>query len=249
MRAMFKRLADLLLDLPDYYHDPTYIYIDEFAYLGENLPGIQDLLTFGRSKNVQVNLTVQSIDQLRQNYGVHGTETMMNNFDFLTLMRANSYDTAKWASLMCGDAPVLDRSYSLGQGALSMSARVSRNPRFYPEDFRQLRKASYQYGLEYVFLSPYGEPRKTHLPPGDISELQPHTSSVAARMDKPAHLQSMPLWNPNIAPLRATGHAQWKQEFVNQFSGLERDVAALAYEYLTSISREYARAYIQQERP
>ena len=173
MRAMFRRLSDLILDLPEYPRSHTYLFIDEFAYLGKQLPGISDLLTFSRSKHCHVYLTVQSVDQLREHYGPHGAEIIAANCDFQVLMRAGSQATARWQSEQTGAERTLRPSYTYNGAHFSQSYSWSTQQRFIPDEFRMLPRASPTTGLHYVFLSPYSGVVKTHLTAAEVEYLQP----------------------------------------------------------------------------
>ena len=215
MRAMFKRLSDLILDLPEYSHPPTFIYIDEFAYLGQQLPGITDLLTFSRSKRCQVYLTVQNIDQLRDNYGPNGSETIVSNCEFQVLMRAGSVATALWASRLVGQERVFQPSFSMSAGGFSQNWAFVARERMLPNEFQTLRRASPQHGLEYVFISPYSGVARTHLSGDRVAYLQPPLSNVPARVDKAADKYNFPRWNPDLIPVRMVcGGSSGKADFV-----------------------------------
>jgi Type IV secretion-system coupling protein DNA-binding domain len=215
MRAMFKRLADLILDLPEYSHPPTYIYIDEFAYLGSQLPGIMDLLTFSRSKRCQVYLTVQSIDQLREQYGPHGSESIVSNCEFQVLLRAGSVATAEWASRLAGQERTLQPSFSNGGGGFSQNYSFVTKERILADEFRTLPRASPELGIKYVFISPYSGVVKTHLPAERVDYLQPPVSNVPARVDKPANKGDLPRWNPDVRSKKKLFSSTTKEAFVN----------------------------------
>ncbi|MCG6137088.1 MAG: type IV secretion system DNA-binding domain-containing protein [Nostoc sp. LLA-1] len=215
MRAMFKRLSDLILDLPEYSHPPTYIFIDEFAYLGQQLPGIMDLLTFSRSKRCQVYLTVQNIDQLRENYGQHGSESIVSNCEFQVLLRAGSVATAEWASRLAGQERALQPSFSHSAGGFSQNWSYVTRERMLPDEFRTLPRANPVHGLEYVFISPYSGVVRTHLPAERVDYLQPPVSKVPPRMDKPASKCDLPRWNPDVVPSKGMSSTS-KEAFVKQ---------------------------------
>jgi type IV secretory pathway TraG/TraD family ATPase VirD4 len=217
MRAMFKRLSDLILDLPEYSHPPTYLFIDEFAYLGAQLPGIMDLLTFSRSKRCQVYLTVQNIDQLRENYGPNGSESIVSNCEFQVLLRAGSVATAEWASRLAGQERVLQPSFSHSGSGFSQSWSFVTRERLLPDEFRTLPRANPVHGLEYVFISPYSGVVRTHLPAERVNYLQPPVSKVPARVEKPAHKGDLPRWNPDVVPGLGVASSS-KEEFVRQAS-------------------------------
>ncbi|NEO33486.1 MAG: type IV secretion system DNA-binding domain-containing protein [Symploca sp. SIO3C6] len=224
MRAMFKRLSDIILDLPEYTHPPTYIYIDEFAYLGKQLPGVMDLLTFSRSKRCQVYLTVQNIDQLRENYGTHGAESIVSNCEFQVILRAGSVETAHWASRLCGQERTLQPSFSRNAGGFAQNWSFVTRERLLADEFRMLPRASRLNGLHFVFISPYSGVVRTHLPPDMVDELTPPKSNTPARIDIAAHRFDLPRWNPNLSVEKKVS-PMGREEYVRQGeSELERAI-------------------------
>lgn len=216
MRAMFKRLSDLILDLPEYSHPPTYVYIDEFAYLGQQLPGIMDLLTFSRSKRCQVYLTVQNIDQLREHYGPNGSESIVANCDFQVILRAGSVATAEWASRLAGQERTLQPSFSHSAGGgFSQNWSFVTRERMLADEFKTLPRANPVHGIEFVFISPYSGVVRTHIPAERVDYLQPPVSKVPARVDKPAHKLDLPRWNPDVVPVVQMNDSS-KENFVAQ---------------------------------
>jgi type IV secretory pathway TraG/TraD family ATPase VirD4 len=238
MRAMFKRLSDLILDLPEYSHPRSYIFIDEFAYLGQQLPGIMDLLTFSRSKRCQVYLTVQNIDQLRENYGPNGSESIVSNCEFQILLRAGSVATAEWASRLAGQERALQASFSHSAGGFSQNWSFVTRERMLPDEFRTLPRANPVHGLEYVFISPYSGVVRTHLPAERVDYLQPPVSQVPARMDKPSQKCDLPRWNPDVDLSKGVSSTS-KQNFASQgATEVEQAIRRNVWELFQSMTDE-----------
>ena len=250
MRAMFRRLSDLILDLPEYPRSHTYLFIDEFAYLGKQLPGITDLLTFSRSKRCHVYVTVQSVDQLRENYGEHGAEIISSNCDFQVLMRAGSQATARWQSEQAGAERRLRPSYTHNGAHFSQNYSWTTEQRLIPDEFRMLPRANPRTGIHSVFLSPYSGVVKTHLTAAEVEYLQPPVSDVPARVDKAAAKQSMPLWHLRDALTRGSGSRTplscTKEQFVGQVSTpVEQAVRANVWELFQTMVDTGVQAYVQ----
>ena len=163
MRAMFKRLADEILDLKDYVHFPSFIFVDEFAYLGRNLPGILDLLTFSRSKRCQLYLTCQNIDQLYANYGQYDAETLVSNCAFKVILRTGSPNTSEWASRLAGREKRDSLSMNYSGNSFSEGLSTPDQPRIPADEFSNLPLASPETGINYVFSSPNTGVYKKHL--------------------------------------------------------------------------------------
>ncbi|MBE9082856.1 type IV secretion system DNA-binding domain-containing protein [Tolypothrix sp. LEGE 11397] len=238
MRAMFKRLSDLILNLPEYVHPHSHIFIDEFAYLGPQLPGIMDLLVFTRSKMCHVYLTVQNVDQLRENYGPHGAESIASCCEFQVMLRAGSVSTAEWASRLAGQERVLQPSFSHSAGGFSHNWSFVTRERMLPDEFRTLPRASPVHGLEYVFMSSYSGVVKTHLPAERVDYLQPPVSNVAARVDKPHYKYDLPRWNPAVVPGQRMSSAS-RAQFINQgATELEQAIRRNVWDLLQSMTDE-----------
>ncbi len=251
MRAMFRRLSDLILELPEYPRSHTHLFIDEFAYLGKQLPGITDLLTFSRSKHCHVYLTVQSVDQLRENYGQNGAEIIASNCDFQVLMRAGSQATARWQSEQTGSERILRSSYTQTATHFSQQYAWTTEQRLIPDEFRTLPRANPRTGLHYVFISPYSGVVKTHLPAEEVSYLQPPVSPVPGRVDKPANQHSMPFWNiqdklKTLKTYRLKRPTYSKQQFVAQASTpVEQALRSNVWELFQTMVDTGVKDYVQ----
>jgi len=242
MRAMFRTLVNILLDKPDYSGGHAFVFLDELPFLGANLPGLEQLLTMGRSKRVHTTITVQAIDQLVQQYGSEGAGTIISDCDFITLLRTNSSASARWASQMCGEVVKAHRSYSFSGTSLGVQTQFQRAPDFYPEYFLRLPKPSPARGLSYVFLSPYGYgPLETTLSGTEVTRAQPPRAAIAPRVEKHRTELQLPFYTPGLrefarrnAGTTAPGRAAFVAQYANPF---EREVAASAYDYLQQLAQ------------
>jgi hypothetical protein len=242
MRAMFRTLVNLLLDKLDYSGGHAFVFVDELPFLGRNLPGLEQLLTLGRSKRVHTTITVQAIDQLVQQYGSEGAATIINDCDFITLLRTNSFASARWASQMCGEVVKPHRSYSFSGTSLGVQTQFQRAPDFYPEYFLRLPKPSPKRGLSYVFLSPYGYgPLETTLTGAEVARAQPPRAAIAPRVEKHRDELQLPFYTPGLQEFASRNRgaaAPSKDAFVAQYAKpFERAVAASAYDYLQQLAQ------------
>jgi len=111
-RAIFHRIAQLLLDEPDSETRRSWLFLDEASRAGR-LDGLNDVLAKGRSRGVAAVLGFQDIAGFQdpKAYGEHETEEMMNQIGNKAILRVTG-KMADWAQLQFGGAEVLRRTYS-----------------------------------------------------------------------------------------------------------------------------------------
>jgi hypothetical protein len=126
-RVLIKRLSQLirapLERSPDasFGSDPievrgrTWIFLDELRNIG-NLPGIEKLLTEGRSRGARVVITFQDIDGLREVYSERIAEEIANQCDTMSYLRSRG-TTAKWAAERLGRCEYWDKDFSSGSSS------------------------------------------------------------------------------------------------------------------------------------
>jgi ABC-type dipeptide/oligopeptide/nickel transport system ATPase component len=90
----------------------TWIFIDELRNIG-NLPGLNKLLTEGRSRGARVVITFQDIEGLRHEYPDGGAEEITNQCNNISYLRCQG-TTAKWAAERLGRCEYWDRDYHSG---------------------------------------------------------------------------------------------------------------------------------------
>jgi hypothetical protein len=93
----------------------TWIFLDELRNIG-NLPGIEKLLTEGRSRGARVAITFQDIDGLREVYGDRVAEEIANQCDTMSYLRSRG-TTAKWAAERLGRSEYWDKDFSSGSSS------------------------------------------------------------------------------------------------------------------------------------
>jgi hypothetical protein len=90
----------------------TWIFLDELRNIG-NLPGLDKLLTEGRSRGARVAITFQDIDGLREVYGERIAEEIANQCDTISYLRCRG-TTAKWAAERLGRCEYWDKDFTTG---------------------------------------------------------------------------------------------------------------------------------------
>jgi hypothetical protein len=95
----------------------TWIFLDELRNIG-NLPGLDKLLTEGRSRGARVVITFQDIDGLREVYGDRVAEEIANQCDTVSYFRSRG-TTAKWAAERLGRCEYWDQDFNTGSSLTS----------------------------------------------------------------------------------------------------------------------------------
>ena len=124
-QGIFRRIADLLLTQPDVPHpknkdEPshgiharkTWLFLDEVREAGK-LDGLSSILNQGRSKGVCTVLGFQDIEGMRRVYGNEEAHEIIGQCDNKTVLRTESYPTAKWAEEHFGQALFLEYTASV----------------------------------------------------------------------------------------------------------------------------------------
>lgn len=79
------------------------IWMDELGNIGDVLPQLPSLIAASRSRNIQLNLSLQSISQLETIYGRASKESIMANIGTTILLKTADWDTLVLYSKMCGE--------------------------------------------------------------------------------------------------------------------------------------------------
>ena len=115
--ALFRRLSELILDLPDESgaNDMarTWVFMDEVRDAGK-LEGLRPLLNMGRSKRCTVVLSFQDIEGLKSVYGEHEALELTGQCGNKAILRLEGPATAEWASSLFGEERVVVTDTSSG---------------------------------------------------------------------------------------------------------------------------------------
>lgn len=100
----------------------TWIVVDELNSLGE-IPALLVAATRLRKAGVAIVIAVQDFSQLRETYGEHRAETLMNNFSNKLILRTTEGTAAEYLSKQLGDREMLEHgeNVSTGQQGVGMS--------------------------------------------------------------------------------------------------------------------------------
>jgi hypothetical protein len=95
-KAIFHRLADLVLSQTESATRRTWMFFDEVSSAGR-LDSLPTLLLKGRSKGACIVLTMQAIESIRSLYGPVAADELATSCIHKTVLRLNDPETAKWA--------------------------------------------------------------------------------------------------------------------------------------------------------
>jgi type IV conjugative transfer system coupling protein TraD len=115
-----------ILSLPKSRERKVWIIIDELPSL-HTLPTLEQSLAEVRQFGGCVVLSIQSISQLRDRYGVNGSQTISSLCNNKVFLRAGDYDSAKWYSDNIGTAEIEEYREGLSYGAHEMRDGISIN--------------------------------------------------------------------------------------------------------------------------
>ena len=126
--VIFRRLSELILDLPDLPapspSERIWVFLDECREAGR-LDGLRSLLNMGRSKGATVVLSFQDIDGIKAVYGDHEALELTGQCGNKALLRLESPATAAWCSSIFGEERVVVTDSSSGVSAGS-GAQIGR---------------------------------------------------------------------------------------------------------------------------
>jgi type IV secretion system protein VirD4 len=121
---------------------PVYFILDEFG----NLPKIhklEQMVTVGRSRNIWLNLVIQSYSQLAKTYDEKAADIIKGNCNIQVFIGTTDLKTIEDFSKRCGNYSIVQRSVgfnsSKGEDINSNSA-VKERPLIYPSELQILNR-------------------------------------------------------------------------------------------------------------
>lgn len=159
INLMYAQLIKHLERRPDKYSSegakniPVLILMDEFARFGK-LNVIANAIATLRSKCVNICLVLQSLAQLDKVYGKDERRIILDNCQYIALLRANDLDTQKYFSELIGTQENRKKSYGENSDEFgdtigySEQSSETRTPVIYSHELSTLN--------DILLLSPYG---------------------------------------------------------------------------------------------
>ena len=121
---------------------PVYFMLDEFG----NLPKInklEQMITVGRSRNIWMNLIVQSYSQLSKVYDEKSADIIKSNCNIQVFIGTTDLKTIEDFSKRCGNYSIVQRSVGYNSSKvndLSSNQSVKERPLIYPSELQTLNK-------------------------------------------------------------------------------------------------------------
>lgn len=133
---VYKANSYATLSLPK----PVYFILDEFG----NLPKIhklEQMITVGRSRNIWMNLVVQSYAQLAKVYDDKSADIIKSNCNIQVFIGTTDYKTIEEFSKRCGNFSIMQRSVGFNSSKgedINSNTSVKERPLIYPSELQRL---------------------------------------------------------------------------------------------------------------
>ncbi|MCK4341619.1 MAG: type IV secretion system DNA-binding domain-containing protein [Phycisphaerae bacterium] len=144
-RVLFQRITEILTR-PRQNAGRTWVFIDEAKFAGK-IPGLDDLLTTGRSFGARVCLATQDVAGLRHAYGPDLAEEILGGAANKAMFGTRSPVTGKYVSEVMGEAERYETTMSETYGeqvSTTESERIVQRKTVLPEQVQQLYPANSQ---------------------------------------------------------------------------------------------------------
>lgn len=133
---------------------PVYFILDEFG----NLPKVhklEQMITVGRSRNIWMNLIIQSYAQLTKVYEDKSADIIKSNCNIQVFIGTTDYKTIEEFSKLCGNFTMVQRSVgfnsSTGQD-INSNTNIRERPLIFPSELQRLnRNGNYGNAIVTVF--------------------------------------------------------------------------------------------------
>ena len=144
---------------------PVYFILDEFG----NLPKIhklEQMITVGRSRNIWLNLVVQSYSQLSKVYDEKSADIIKSNCNIQVWIGSTDLKSAEEFSKRCGNYSIVSRSVGFATSKaddISSNSSVKERPLIYPSELQALNRPG---DMGHAIVTVFGYPpiRSTFTP-------------------------------------------------------------------------------------
>ena len=163
IRALFRRIVDLINSLPEKPDIRTFLFIEEAYFLGR-LDGLDEIITFGRSKNAIAWIILQGIEGFYELFQENVAELILGLCRYVIALRSTP-KTADFLSKLFGIIKVFKRRKSDGfsQGGATGGDQVGEESeaKILNSAFLNLPIPSKELGLTGYFITPDGAEKRT----------------------------------------------------------------------------------------
>lgn len=133
---------------------PVYFILDEFG----NLPKVhklEQMITVGRSRNIWMNLVVQSYAQLAKVYEEKSADIIKSNCNIQVFIGTTDYKTIEEFSKRCGNFSMVQRNVGFNSSKgedINSNSSIKERPLIYPSELQMLnRNGNYGNAIVTVF--------------------------------------------------------------------------------------------------
>lgn len=122
---------------------PVYFILDEFG----NLPKVhklEQMITVGRSRNIWMNLIVQSYSQLSKVYDEKSADIIKSNCNIQVFIGTTDYKTIEEFSKRCGNFAMIQRSVGFNSSKgedINSHSNIKERPLIYPSELQLLNNS------------------------------------------------------------------------------------------------------------
>ncbi len=162
---------------------PVYFLLDEFG----NLPKIhklEQMITVGRSRNIWLNLVVQSYAQLAKVYDEKSADIIKSNCNIQIWIGSTDLKSAEEFSKRCGNYSIIQRSVGFASSKgedISSNSSIKERPLIYPSELQMLNKPG-DMGHAIVTVFGYQPIKSTFTPCFQVSQY--HMEKINQKLEK-----------------------------------------------------------------
>jgi type IV secretion system protein VirD4 len=95
--------------------------LEELGNIGKAISNLPHLMSAGRSRNIRLQLVLQSLSQLTDLYGASNATTILSNADVTMAFRTNHWDTLTDLSLKCGMRDILNDGHIIHESLITQN--------------------------------------------------------------------------------------------------------------------------------
>lgn len=199
-RAIFQRISQYVLALPESFSRRIFFFLDELSEAGR-LHGLRSLLKKGRSKGASVSICLQSLSGLRDEklYGIHGTEDLMAQIGNRFYGRIECPESAEMVSRVFGDQEIDQYTTSHTWGKESSTTRTQQivvRRAVLPSEFMNVAPCTRRNGLTAFYRTREYGCVHGHIPGGELfdGDLVPPDEDVEEFEPRPMLAQLLNEW-------------------------------------------------------
>ena len=241
IRAVFRRLTDLINAQEEKPKIKTFLFIEESYFLGK-LPGLDELITFSRSKNAIVFIILQGIEGFYELFQKNVAELILGFCRYIIALRSTPA-TAKWLSSLFGQIKKFKRKKNDGfsQGGATGGDQVGEESeaKFLDSAFLSIPIPSREKGgLTGYFITPDGAEKRT-IAGETVEQMKPKRVVIPSEPKLDAKDQVLLPWTPSEKQKFVYGETKGGGDVNTLNDFLDKEIA----EYLVEFARKFVEEF------